>query len=457
MVITKKHISRRTMLQGMGSLVALPFLEAMVPAQTPLNKTAAKPKSRFAAIEVVHGSSGSTVYGINKGLWSPLKEGSDFEFGSIVKPLEPFRDYVTFVSNTDCGAAMPKSAEEVGADHFRNAAVYLTASHPKQTLGSDIYCGTSIDQMYAQRFGQDTPVPSIQLCTEVIDNSGPCAYKYSCVYMDTISWSSPTTPLPMIYNPRAAFEELFGTGGTQQERVERQRLSRSILDGISHDVARLSKDLGARDRSRLDGYLTNVREIERRIQAIEKYNASNVQGKVPSAPVGVPDSWDEHVRLMMDLQVAAFTGNATRVGALKLGKDVSGRIFPESGTTTPFHSASHHADAPAQIENFAKINRYHVALLAYFIDKLKNTPDGDGNLLDHSLVFYGSAMANSDVHGHIRVPVVLIGHASGALNGNLHVRYPDGTPQANILLTICHKLGMEDIQSVGDSTGTVAI
>lgn len=456
MFITKKYISRRTMLRGMGAAIGLPLLEAMVPAQTPLRKTAASPKSRLACIEVVHGSAGSTEYGAKQSLWSPAKEGSDFEFGTIVKPLEPFRDYVTMISHTDCGAAMPMSAEEVGADHFRNAAVFLTASHPKQTLGSDIHCGTSIDQIYAQKFGQDTPVPSIQLCTEVVDASGPCAYKYSCVYMDTISWSSPTTPLPMILNPRVAFEELFGSGGTQEERVTRQRLSRSILDGIAHDVARLQKKLGAKDRDRLDNYLENVREIERRIQAIEAYNSSGAKRELPSAPIGVPDSWDAHVKLMLDLQVAAFAGEATRVSALKLGRDVSGRVFPESGTVSPFHPASHHAETPKGIEDFAKINKYHVGLLAYFLNKLKNTPDGDGNLLDHSLVLYGSAMGDSNVHSHIRVPMVLVGHAGGTVKGNLHVKAKDGTPQANILLTMMHKLGV-DIENVGDSTGTFAV
>jgi hypothetical protein len=452
MFITKNKVSRRAVLRGMGATIALPFLESMVPAQTPLRNTAASPKSRFAAIEVVHGSAGSTVYGIEQGLWSPKQEGRDFEFGAIIKPLEPFRQYMTIVSNTDCGAAMPMSPEEVGADHFRNAAVYLTASHPKQTLGSDIYCGTSIDQMYAQKFGQDTPVPSIQLATEVMDASGPCSFKYSCVYMDTISWSSPTTPLPMIYNPRAAFEELFGAGSSQQERAERQKLSRSILDSVTHDVARLKDKLGPRDRTRLTDYLDNVREIERRIQAIEKFNLSNTERAVPTAPVGVPESWDEHVRLMLDLKVAAFTSEATRVTALKLSRDVSDRVFAESGNTTPFHSSSHHADTPTGIDSFAKINKYHISLIAYFLDKLKNTPDGDGNLLDHSLVLYGSAMGNSNVHGHKQVPMMLAGHASGSVKGNLHLRCKNETPQANILLTMMHKLGVP-LETIGDSTG----
>ncbi len=455
MFITKKYLSRREVLQGMGSMIALPFLEAMAPAQTPSRKMETR-KSRLACIEVVHGCAGSTALGMEKNLWSPAGEGSNFEFGTIIKPVEPYRDYLTIVSGTNCAAADPYSPEEVGADHFRNACVFLTASRPKQTLGSDIYCGTSIDQMYAQKFGQDTPVPSIQLCTEPIDPTGPGAYKYSTVYMDTISWASPTKPLPMNFNPRVPFEEMFGSGGSPADRVARQKLNRSILDGVAHDVARLQQKIGAADRSRLNDYLDNVREIERRIQAIEAYNATGAEKTIPSAPVGVPDSWDERVRLMMDLQVAGFAGEATRVSALKLGRDVSGRVFPESGSKKAFHTASHHGETADGIEEFARINRYHVGLLGYFLEKLKNTPDGDGNLLDHSLVIYGSAMGDSHVHGHIWVPMMLAGHANGALKGNLHVRSKDGTPQANILLAVTQKLGLE-LDHVGDSTGGVTI
>jgi hypothetical protein len=306
--------------------------------------------------------------------------------------------------------------------------------------------------MYARQFGQDTPLPSIQLRTELMDATGPCSFKYSCVYMETISWSSPTTPLPMIYNPRSAFEELFGSGSSKEERAERQQLNRSILDGVTHDVARLEKKLGPRDRSRLTDYLDTVREIERRIQAVEAYNSSGIERAVPTAPVGVPESWDDHVRLMFDLMVAGFAGEATRIASFKISKDVSDRVFPESGDSTPFHSASHHGETPRGIDTFAKINKYHVSLVAYFLDKLKKTPDGDGNLLDHSMVLYGSAMGNSNVHGHKQVPMLLAGHASGALKGNLHLRCKDDTPQANILLTMVNKLGV-NTDTVGDSTG----
>jgi len=454
--ITKKHISRRTVLRGMGGIVALPFLEAMVPAQTPLKKTAASPKSRLTCIEVVHGDAGSTEYGTNENLWIPEKEGSDFEFTPILKPLETFREDVTVVSMMDCHQADPFSPEEVGADHFRSAAVFLTASHPKQTHGSDIYCGTSIDQLYAHEFGQDTPVPSIQHQAENEDSSGACAFNYSCVYQNTISWSTPTTPLPMTYNPRMAFEELFGSGGSEADRAKRRRLSRSILDGIMHSLGRLKQDLNPNDRNRLDTYLDSLREIERRIQGIETYNANNPDRKVQNAPIGVPDYWDEHVRLMFDLQHLAFEAEITRVSTMKFGIDAHNRVFPESGTMAPFHSASHHGNTPSQILEFSKINTYHHSLVAHYVNKLKNTPDGDGNLLDHSLVLYGSAMGDSNVHNHKRVPFTLIGHASGTVKGNQHVKCKEGTPQGNGLLTVLQKLGM-DIERVGDSTGVIPI
>jgi hypothetical protein len=456
MFITKKHLSRRTVLQGMGAIVSLPLLEAMIPAQTRLSKTAATSKSRFTCIEVVHGDAGSTHYGTEQNLRMPKTEGANFEFTKILKPLEPFRDDLTVVSMLDCHPADPFAPEEVGADHFRSSAVFLTGSHPKQTMGSDIYCGTSVDQIYAQKFGQDTPLPSIQLQSENEDSTGACFYNYSCVYMNTISWATPTSPLPMTYNPRMAFEELFGSGGSEAERAERRKINRSILDGLVHNIASLKKGLSASDRSRVDAYLENVREIERRIQAIEAYNSSGAKRELPNAPIGVPDSWDEHVKLMLDLQVLAFSAEVTRVSTMKFSRDVSNRVFAESGSTTAFHVASHHASAPKSIEALAVINTYHHKLVAYFADKLKNTPDGDGNLLDHSLVFYGSSMGDSNVHAHKRVPFLLLGHANGAVKGNLHLKAAEGTPQSNALLTVLQKLGV-DIEQFGDSTGTISI
>jgi hypothetical protein len=456
MFITRKHLSRRTVLRGMGVSLALPLLDSMVPAQTPVAKTAAAPKTRLACIEMVHGAAGSTADGTEKHYWSPAEEGRDFKFSQTLEPLEPLREYITVVSDTDLHPATAWSAAEEGADHFRSSAVYLTASHPKMTEGSDYFAGTSIDQLYAQRFGQDTPLPSIQLCIEMVDASGACDYGYACVYADTISWASPTQPLPMTLDPRMAFESLFGEGGTPDERLARQKVNRSILDWISKDVARLQKGLGPSDRNRLNQYLDDVREIERRIQRIEKYNASGEARALPAAPLGVPDSYEEHVKLMFDLQALAFMTETTRVSAFKMSRDVSTRVFPESGIKQPFHPCSHHQENPAKIAEFAKLNRYHVSLVPYFLNKLKNTPDGDGNLLDHSVVLYGSPLGDSNVHNHKRVPIFLAGHANGQLKGNLHVRAKDSTPMANILVTLAHKLGV-DVESFGDSNGEVAI
>jgi Protein of unknown function (DUF1552) len=456
MFLTKKHLSRRSVLRGMGVTMALPLLDSMVPAQTPLSKTAASAPTRLACIEMVHGSAGSTGEGTNKHYWSPEKVGRDFEMSQTLEPLAPYRDYLTIVSDTDLHPATAWAAAEEGADHFRSSAVYLTAAHPKMTEGSDYYVGTSIDQLYAQKFGQDTPLPSIQLCIEMVDASGACDYGYACVYADTISWGSPTQPLPMTIDPRMAFENLFGEGGTSEERLARGEVNRSILDWIASDVTRLQKGLGPSDRSRLNSYLENVREIERRIQKIEKYNSSGETRALPAAPLGVPDSFEEHVKLMFDLQVLAFMTDVTRVSAFKLSRDVSGRLWPESGVKTPFHPCSHHGENPAKIAEFAKLNRYHVSLMPYFLDKLKKTPDGDGNLLDHSMVLYGSPMGDSNVHNHKRVPMFLAGHANGKLKGNLHVREKDGTPMANVYLSMLHKLGV-DVPSFGDSTGEVAI
>lgn len=456
MFITKKHLSRRTVLRGMGVSLALPFLDSMVPAQTPVAKTAAAPRSRLCCIEMVHGSAGSTLEGSNKHYWSPDKDGSDFELSQTLEPLAPFRDYLTIISDTDLRPAGAFADAEEGGDHFRSSSVFLTAAHPKLTMGADIYCGISIDQMYAQKFGQDTPLPSLQVCIESVDSSGHCDYGYACVYSDTISWASPTQPLPMTIDPRMVFESLFGDGSTPEERALRQQANGSVLDRIMHRVSLLEKGLPASDRSRLNEYLDDVREIERRIQRVESHNRSNVARALPAAPVGVPDSFEEHVKLMFDLQALAFTTDTTRVSSFKMSRDVCQRVYTESGVKVPFHSASHHGESPARIADFAKINRYHVSLVPYFLDKLKSTPEGDGNLLDHSLVLYGSPLGDSNAHNHKRVPIFLAGHANGKVKGNLHVRCEDSTPMANVLLTMLRKSGM-DVERVGDSTGEIAI
>jgi hypothetical protein len=454
--ITKKHLSRRTILRGAGVSLALPFLDAMMPAQTPVARTAAAPRPRLCCIEMVHGSAGSTVDGSNKHYWSPEKDGADFEFTPTLEPLKDFREYLTVITGTDLRPAGAYAEAEEGGDHFRSSSVFLTAAHPKLTMGADIYCGASIDQMYAQRFGQDTPLPSIQLCIESVDSSGHCDYGYACVYSDTISWASPTQPLPMTIDPRQAFEMLFGDGATPEERALRQQAKGSILDRIAHRVGLLQTNLGPEDRARLAEFLDDVREIERRIQRTEAHNRSGAARQLPTAPVGVPDSFEEHVKLMFDLQALAFATDTTRCSAFKMSRDVCQRVYEESGVKVPFHTASHHGESPARIADFAKINRYHVSLLPYFFNKLKNTPDGDGNLLDHSLILYGSPMGDSNAHNHKRVPILLAGKANGKVKGNLHVRCADGTPMANVLLTILHKVGM-NVESIGDSTGEIAV
>src|SRR6516165_4454672 len=456
MYISKKHVSRRAVLKGIGATVALPLLDAMVPARTVFAKTAAgasASKQRLVCMEMVHGNAGSTAIGVKKNLFAPAQVGRDFEWSPTLEPLAPFREYVTIVSNTDVHNAEAFTLPEIGGDHFRSSAVFLTQSHPKQTEGNDVFAGTSLDQLYAQKFGQDTPIPSMQLSIENVDQAGGCTYGYSCIYTDTISWASPKAPLPMVRDPRVVFDQLFGVGATPGERRERRAEDRSILDWLSGSVARLEKELGSADRARMDDYLENVREIERRIQRIEAANRSGEPRELPGAPIGVPDSFSEHVKLMFDLQALAFASDITRVFAFKLGRDASNRTYPESGFKGAFHSTSHHGEREERIIDFAKINTYHVSMIPYFLEKLKNTRDGDGNLLDSTLLIYGSPMGDSNLHNHKRVPLFLAGHAGGALKGGLHLRAPDGTPVANVMLSVLHKLGLDDMSTFGDSTG----
>ncbi|PYQ72312.1 MAG: hypothetical protein DMG04_17875 [Acidobacteria bacterium] len=454
MYITNKQLSRRTVLKGVGVTMALPFLEAMVPARSVFGATPGK-KLRLVAIEMVHGSAGSTALGIKKNLWAPSAVGRDFDLSSTsLVSLQPYRDYVTIVSNTDVRNAEAFTAPEIGGDHFRSSAVFLTQTHPKQTQGSDVRAGTSLDQIYARQFGQETPIPSMQLCIENVDQAGGCSYGYSCTYTDSISWASPIEPLPMVRDPRVVFDQLFGVGATPQERAERRSEDRSILDWLGTATARLKKDLGAADRARLSQYLEEVREIERRIQRVEAKNSSGEPRELPEAPVGVPDSFSEHVKLMFDLQALAFASDVTRVFALKLGRDASNRVYPESGFKGAFHSASHHGEREDRIVDFQRINTYHVSMIPYLLEKLKSTPDADGStLLDNSVIIYGSPMGDSNLHNHKRCPIFIAGHAGGRLKGGLHLRAPDGTPMANLMLSVMHKLGVDDMQQFGDSTG----
>jgi len=459
MYISKKHVSRRAVLKGMGVTMALPLLDAMVPASTVFAKTAAgasASKQRLVCMEMVHGSAGSTAFGVKKNLFAPVQVGRDFEWSPTLEPLAPFREYVTIVSNTDVHNAEAFSLPEIGGDHFRSSAVFLTQTHPKQTESSDVRAGISLDQIYANKFGQDTPIPSMQLCIENVDQGGGCAYGYSCVYTDMISWASTTEPLPMIRDPRMAFDQLFGAGGSAAERTARRRSTSSVLDYITGQVSDLTKRLDPSDKQRMEQYLDGVREIERRIQKIEARNTSGEARELPSAPAGVPDSFDEHVKLMFDLQALAFQADVTRVFSFKMGRDASSRVYPESGITKGFHPASHHGNKPSNLLEFAQINRYHVSLLPYFLERLQSLQDGDASLLDRTAIIYGSPMADGNIHNHKRCPLIVLGGANGKLPGNVHLKAPAGTPMANVMLDVMHKVGIDGDQ-FGDSTGTFSL
>ena len=456
MFITGKRIPRRTFLRDVGTAsLALPFLDAMLPAGRVSAQTAAAlDPTCLVCIEMVHGAAGSNAWGAEQHLWSPAGMGRNFDLSSgALDVLEPYRDHLTIISNTDVAMAEAFSPPEIGGDHFRTSAVYLTHSHPKQTQGSDVLVGTSLDQLYAQRFGQNTPIPSMQLCIENVDQAGGCAYGYTCVYTDSISWASPTEPLPVTRSPRVAFEQLFGVGGTAEDRAMRRRTDASILDWMTTRVAELQRELGPTDRHRLGRYLENIREIERRIQRVEAINTGSDARELPEAPAGVPDSFDEHVKLMFDVQALAFEADITRVFSFKMGRDSSGRVFPLSGSDRPFHAASHHGGQQDAILEFSKINRYHVGLLPYFVDKLQSITEGDATLLDKSLVVYGSGMGDPNLHNHKRCPMVALGHANGKLAGGVHVKAPDGTPMANAMLSMLHMLGHDELPTFGDATG----
>ena len=452
MIINRKPLARRTVLKGLGVSVAVPFLEAMVPARATATARQATPRPRLIAIEMVHGSAGATAFGTQKNLWSPAEAGASFDLTpSVLNVLEPFRHDLTIVSNTDVRNAEAFTAPEIGGDHFRSAAVFLTQAHPRQTQGSDLQAGTSLDQLVAQKYGHETAIPSMQLCIENVDQAGGCFYGYSCAYTDSISWASPSEPLPMVRDPRLIFDQLFGVGATAEQRAVRRRRDRSILDFVTEATGRLQNTLGSADRARLADYLEDVREVERRIQKVEAENASGEEREIPDAPPGVPDSYEEHVKLMFDLQAIAFASDITRVSAFKMSRDVSNRVYRDAGVTTGFHIASHHQDRDERILEFAKINRYHVGLLPYLLKRLKATRDGESDLLQNSVIVYGSPMGNSNVHNHKRCPLLFAGHAGGKLKGNWHIKTPDGTPMANAMLSVLQMVGLE-IAQFGDST-----
>src|ERR1700728_973108 len=402
--IAKKHLPRRTFLRGVGVTVALPLLDSMVPAQTPLARTAANPASRLSCIYVPHGA---TMY-----KWTPATEGSGFAFTETLTPLEKLRDRICVVSNLAHPAA-GGAGSDAGADHARSAAVFLSGVHPER---ENIRVGPTIDQIVAQQLGQDTPLPSLELSIEDVALS--CGSGYACAYSNTISWKTPTTPLPMENNPQVVFEKLFGDGSTNAAPTNE--------------------------------YLDDVREIERRIQTAQQHVSADL--KLPEAPVGVPESFDEHFKIMFDLQVLAFRAETTRIATMMYARDTSGAVYPQSGGRDGFHVASHHGNTRANMDKYALINKYHVQMLAYFLGKLQATPDGDGNLLDLSMVLYGSSMSNGNQHDHDPLPLILAGGAAGQLQGGRHIQNREHTPMSNLLLSMLDKLGVHADQ-FGDSSG----
>lgn len=462
-ILTGKRIERRTFLRGAGAAVALPFLDAMLPAGRLAAKIAPTVNggTRLLCIEEVHGLAGCNAWGATQHLFAPEQIGRGFELlpTNALKPLEPYRDEMIIISNTDVRMAEAWSTPEIGGDHFRSSSVWLTQSHPKQTQGSDLFVGTSLDQIYARRFGQDTALPSMQFSIENLDQAGGCTYNYSCAYTDSISWASPTNPLPMIRDPRVVFDMMFGAGSSPENRIANRKADASILDWIVSEVAGMKRELGAVDRQWMDRYLENIREIERRIQLTEARNTSGDPRLIPEAPPGVPDSYEEHIKILFDLQVLALQSNLTRVVAFKTGRDASNRTFPESGSSRGFHPASHHGGRQESILEFNKICQWRVSMLPHLLDKLKDTMEGDESLLDKSMVIWGSPMADANLHNHRRCPLVVFGGANGQLKGkgNVHLKTPDGTPMANVMLDLMHKLGLNDIQSFGDSTGAFSV
>jgi Protein of unknown function (DUF1552) len=443
MFLTKKHIPRRTFLRGAGVTLALPLLDSMIPAQTPLRNTAAVAPKRFVGIWHPHGAA--------PGYWSPLQQGANFDFSFITKPLEPFRNHVTLITGLDMPEAMA-TADEPGGDHARGA-VLLSGARPRRNAVSPVL-GVTVDQLIAQKYGQDTIVSSLQLGIEDTGNFGNCNWGYSCAYTNSISWSSPTQPLPTQVNPRVVFERMFGDGGSPEERRIGRQQNASILDSVTHEINSFKKPLVAEDRSRLDDYLDNIREIERRIRIAMDARVSEPSEEIP---FGVPASKHVHFRLMYDLMALAFEGDITRSITFMIGRDLSGASFAESGFNGGWHGTSHHGDKPDNVANYAKINRYHVQNFAYFVDKLNKTPDGNGSLLDHVLIYKGSNMGNSHRHAHEKVPVILVGGLDGTFPGNRHIVFPDNQERtSNMLLSLLHLYAIPR-ESLGTSTGPLVL
>jgi len=447
MFISKKHLSRRTLLRGAGTAVALPLLESMIPASTALAKTAAVPKMpRLGCIYIPHGA--TMAY------WTPTKTGKDFEYTPILKPLEEYRRYMNIISGLANTPVGPEKGEDAGGaqNHERAAAAFLTAAHP--VAGDRAFVGKSFDQVVADALGQDTPLPSVELAIEPSNNT--CGdVNFTCSYRASISWKTPSLALPMENNPQMVFERLFGDGTTDEERKERRRQSASLLDSIREDVASLNLKLPNADRSRLDDYLQEVREIERRVALVDAKLSDNSL-EVPDAPSGIPTEFESHINLMFDLQVLAYKSDITRISTLMMAGEGSNVRFPRSGVNEGFHNASHHSNEEKNKDQFAVLNNYHITVLKNFFDKLAATPDGDGSLLDHSLVLYGSSMSDANEHNFDPLPILLVGGANGLIEGGRHLMYEPHTPLANLYVGLLDKFGIRQ-DSFGNSTGMLEV
>ena len=440
MFITKQFLPRRTFLRGLGAGLALPLLDAMVPALSALAQTAANPVRRLGFVYI--------PMGMNAAAWTPKGEGRIAELSPSLASLMPFLDQVTVVTNLEL-----RNAYTAGNHASANCA-FLSCSQAKRTEGSDYQLGTTVDQIVAKEIGKNTPIPSLEIGTDLIAQVGNCDNGFACAYQNNLSWSSPTTPLPTEADPRVVFERLFGDGGSPERRRAELRKSGSILDWMTEDMARLRRELGPGDQTRLGQYLDSVREVERRIQKAEQQKDGSLFLDLERPP-SVPAVWEDHVKLMFDLQVLALQADTTRVVTFQLARETSTRTYPHIGVPDPHHPVSHHSNDPEKLAKLAKINAHHVSLFAYLVEKLRLTPDGDGSLLDHSIYMLGSGMGNPDVHDHSNLPIVLAGGGAGKLKGARHIKYEQQTPLANLHLTLLDKVGVH-LESFVDSTGKVA-
>jgi len=438
MYITRPSLSRRTFLRGAVAVLALPLLDAMIPALTPLAKAAAAPRTRFGAIYIPNGAIVDEFF--------PKAFGTNWEFTPILKPLEPFKDQLVVVKNL----TRSHPGSQVG-DHAVSVGGYLTGVWPKRTEAEDVFANTTIDQVVAKQIGQDTPLPSLEVATEDFTGYvGACSPGFSCAYLNTIAWSSPTNPLPMEINPRLVFERLFGQAGSAASRATRARTQKSILDSITAESSDLRSTLGSRDRTRVSEYLDNLREIERRIQQAEAHGASEVR---VGAPIGVPDSFEDHVGLMYDLVAAAWQADVTRVFTFMLSRELSQRTYNNIGVTEQHHTVSHHGNDPDKIAKNVKINTYHMQLFAKFLDKLRSTEDGDGTLLDHSMIISGGGMGNPN--GHLTDPLPVIALGGGMGKGYRHIELPVRTPVGDLWLAVAHKYG-NNLKQFGDGEAPIS-